>query len=115
MTTYGTHTYNTDLQATLALSAKVEDDGLQWEVSVTVTCTSPYRRAKVYGPPENCYPAEGPEFEFDEFEVWVGMVTIIKSTDWSVAEALFGANIWNHLYDDAVTDAEENPEEPDDF
>ena len=39
MTNYRTHTYNTDGQATLALSTKVEDDGLDWEVSVTVTCT----------------------------------------------------------------------------
>ena len=111
MKTYGTHTYNTDVQATLTLSAKVEDDGLQWEVSITVTCTSPYRPAQLYGPPEHCSPAEGPEYEFEEFEFFAGKVVILKSTDWTVAEALFGPNIWNHLYDDAVTDAEEQPQE----
>ncbi len=111
MPNYGTHTYTADVQATLSLSAEVEDDGLQWEVSVTVTCTSPYRPAQLYGPPEHCYPAEGSEFEFDEFKFFVGKVVILKSTDWTVAEALFGKNIWNHLYDDAVTDAEENPPE----
>ncbi len=112
MANYGTHTYTTNLQGTLSLSTKVEDDGLEWEVSVTVTCTSPYVPAYISGPPEHCYPEEGPEYEFDEFEFFVGEVVILKSTDWTVAEALFGKNIWNHLYDNAVTDAEENlPEE----
>ena len=111
MKTYGTHTYNTDVRGILSLSAKVEDDGLQWEVSVTVTCTSPYVPAQISGPPEHCSPAEGPEFEFDEFEFFVGKTVILNSTVWTVAEALFGANIWNHLYDDAVVDAEANPPE----
>ena len=39
MTNYGTHTYNTDLQGCLVLSGNAIDDGLDWEVSVTVTCT----------------------------------------------------------------------------
>ena len=69
MPNYGTHTYNTDVQACLVLSGNAIDDGLDWEVSVTVACTSPYVPAQVYGPPENCYPSEGPEFEWDEFPV----------------------------------------------
>ncbi len=116
MANYYTHTYTTEVYGTLTLTKEpdVEDDSLQWEVSVTVICTSPYVPAKIHGPPEFCYPAEGPEFEFDEFEVFVGKTTILKSADWTVAEALFGKNIWAHLYDDAVTDAEENsPEEGD--
>lgn len=111
MPNYVTHTYATTVQGTLSLSAEIEDDSLQWEVSVTITCVSPYVPAKLYGLPEDCYPAEAAEFEFDEFEVFVGKTVILKSTDWTVAEALFGANIWNHLYDDAVTDAEANPPE----
>ena len=108
---YGTHTYSTDIQATLALSAAVEDDGLQWEVSVTVHCTSPYCPAKVSGPPEHCYPAEGPEFEWDEFEFFVGKTMIVKSRNEHVAVALFGEIIWARLVRDAITDAEENPDE----
>ena len=111
MTTYGTHTYNTDVQGILILDGKKGGDGLQWEVSVTVTCTSPYVPAQLYGPPEYCDPAQGPEYEFDSFEFFVGKVVILRSKSWTVAEALFGANIWNHLYDDAVTDAEANPPE----
>ena len=118
MPNYGTHTYNTNIHGWLNYSENkvvilksVEDDGLQWEVSITVTCTSPYVPAQLCGPPENCYPAEGPEYEFDEFEFFVGKVVILRSKSWVVAEALFGENIWNHLYDDAVTDAEENPPE----
>ena len=117
MKTYGTHTYTTDLQATLELSTKgysappIFNAHLQWEVSVTVTCTSPYVPAQLSGPPEHCDPAQGPEFEFEEFEFFAGNKSILRSEKWSVAEALFGKNIWNHLYDDAVTDAEENPPE----
>ncbi len=109
--TYGTHTYNTDLQGELVLSGLAFDDGLQWEVSVTVTCTSPYVPAQLYGPPENCYPAEGPEFEWVEFEFFVGKTVIVKSTNEHVAAALFGELIWAQLVQDAITDAEENPDD----
>ena len=117
MANYGTHTYTTEVQAWLLLptgasSGLKEDEGLQWEVSITVTCTSPYVPAQLSGPPENCYPAEGPEYELEEFEFFAGKKSILRSDKWAMAEALFGTNIWNHLYDDAVTDAEENlPEE----
>ena len=110
MTDYGTHTYNTTMQGELVLSTAF-DDTLQWEVSVTVTCTSPYVPAKLYGLPEDCYPAEGPEFEFDEFEFFVGKTMIVKSRNEHVAVALFGEIIWARLVRDAITDAEENPDE----
>lgn len=111
MANYGTHTYNTTLQSWLKLDADRQEIGLEWEVSITVTCTSPYQPAQVYGPPEDCYPAEGPEFEFDSFEFFAGNKMILRSEKWSVGEALFGENIWNHLYDDAVINAEENPDD----
>ncbi len=76
-----------------------------------MTCTSPGCAAQLYGPPENCYPAEGPEFEFDEFTFFAGKKTILRSEKWSVAEALFGKIIWNRLYNDAVINAEENPDD----
>ena len=108
MTNYGTHTYNTDVQGWLKYLERVDDDGLLWEVSITVTCTYHGCAAQLCGPPENCYPAEGPEFEFISFEFFVGKTVIVDSESWAVAEALFGKIIWKHLYDDAVTDAEEN-------
>ena len=118
MANYGTHTYNTNIHGWLNYSENkvvilksVEEDGLEWEVSITVICTSPYVPAQLCGLLENCYPAEGPEYEFAEFEFFAGKKIICRSKSWSMAEALFGANIWNHLYDDAVTDAEENPPE----
>ncbi len=111
MPNYGTYTYNTELQGAFALDVAREDDGLLWEVSVTVTCTYPGCAAQLYGPPENCYPAEGPEFEFVSFEFFVGKTVIVSSGNWAVAQALFGAVIWNHLYNDAVLDAEENPDD----
>ena len=110
MTAYGTHTYTTTMQGELMLPTAF-DDTLQWEVSVTVTCTYPGCTAQLYGPPENCYPAEGPEFEFVSFKFFVGKLVIVETRNWAVAEALFGKIIWNHLYYDAVADAEENPDE----
>jgi len=109
--TYGLpHIYSTDITGSLALSALCEDD-VQWEVSVTVVCT--YRGCPQTGPTYSCggQPAEGPEFELDTYEVFVGQTVILRGDDWSKAEALFGAKIWNHLYDEAVADAEANPEE----
>ena len=41
----------------------------------------------------------------------MGKTVIVDSGSWAVAEALFGKIIWKHLYDDAVTDAEENPDD----
>ncbi len=109
--TYGTHTYNTDMQGELVLSGNCFDDGLQWEVSVTVTCTYPGCSAQLCGPPENCYPAEGPEFEWDEFKFFVGKTVIVKSKSEEIAAALFGEQIWAQLIRDAITDAEENPDD----
>ena len=108
MPNYGTHTYTTDVQGTLLFPTYVLDKYFVWEVSITIACTSRYRPAHTCGPPEHCDPEEAAEYEFDEFRLRRRFTTILKSTDWSVAEALFGANIWSHLYDDAVTDAEEN-------
>ena len=105
MPNYGTHTYNTNIHGWLNYSENkvvilksVEDDGLQWEVSITVTCTSPYVPAQLCGPPENCYPAEGPEYEFEEFEFFAGKKRILRSEKWSVAEALFGTNIADRFH-----------------
>ena len=109
MANYGTHTYNTEVYSWLALSdLEVKEDDLQWEASITVACTSPHRPAQLCGPPEHCDPEQAAEYEFDEFRLSAGGTTILKSTDWAVAEALLGANIWGHLYDEAGTDAEEN-------
>ena len=111
MTDYGTYTYNTDVQGSLSLSGDIFDDGLQWEVSISITCTSLYVPAYLGGPPEHCYPEEGPEFEWEEFEFFVGKTVIVKSKDEHVAAALFGETIWAQLVQDAITYAEENPEE----
>ena len=113
MTSYGTHTYTTDVQGILTLSATVSDD-IQWEVSITVNCTAPAQPAQLYGPPEDCYPAEGPEFELTDLCVVAGKIVIVSTQDWRVGEALFGETMWLHLYYDAVTDAKENMDDDQD-
>ena len=108
MPNYGTHTYATNVQGVLLSPTNVLDEDFEWEALITVACTSPHRPAQLGGPPEHCDPEQAAEYEFDEFRLSASGTTILKSTDWAVAEALLGKRIWKHLYDDAVTDAEEN-------
>jgi len=34
-------------------------------IEIEVTSYTPYTPAKLFGPPEDCYPEEGPEIEFN--------------------------------------------------
>ena len=56
MAKYGTFDYVTTLE---------DSDGIEREVLVVLACTALGTDAQLYGPPENCYPAEAPEFDFD--------------------------------------------------
>lgn len=44
--------------ATVYLTREDEDDGTETEITVRCYVT-PYRPARTWGPPEDCYPAEG--------------------------------------------------------
>lgn len=41
------------------------DEQITFEVVIEMRCTAPYVPARISGPPEDCYPAEGPEFELE--------------------------------------------------
>lgn len=97
-------TYDTELQIQFL---DHDQEEVSWEVSIELDCTYAGCPAKLSGPPEDCYPAEGPEFEFKEFTVFVGKTTIVKSKSPSVAEALFGEMLWGKLMDSATIEAEE--------
>ena len=98
-------TYDTELQIQfLDYDQELE---VSWEVSIELECTYAGCSAKLSGPPEDCYPAEGPEFEFKEFTVFVGKTIIVRSKHYSVAVALFGDMVWGRLIDDATIEAEE--------
>jgi len=60
----------------------VEDpeSGEEFIVSAEWCVSGRYTPAKLYGPPENCYPAEYPEFEWTEFTLDEFGRTYILST-----------------------------------
>jgi hypothetical protein len=49
----------------LSISTTLRRDGEDYDVSIEfdATITSPYVPAQTYGPPEDCYPSEGLEWE----------------------------------------------------
>ena len=44
--------------------------GFEWVVEIDYRVTSYGRPAQTYGPPENCYPAEGPEWEIESITLY---------------------------------------------
>lgn len=112
---YGGHTWTGCLPVLFPDHDK-DGDGIEWEISIELDCTNPGCPAQLYGPPENCYPAEGPEFELDRVTVFVGKINVLQTAKWSEAELVLGEAVWGNLIDAAYEDADENWEanEPDD-
>ncbi len=110
---YGSHTWNGTINAVFPDRDK-DSDPVEWEVSVEMDCTFPGDPGQITGPPENCYQAEGPEFEWSEVTVFVGGHTFMKTKDPKALVALLGDTVSDHVLDEAMTDACENwePEEP---
>ena len=44
--------------------------GFEWVVEIDYRVTSYGCPAQTYGPPENCYPAEGPEWEIESITLY---------------------------------------------
>jgi hypothetical protein len=89
------------------------DDGDGPEYRIHFEVTSPYVPAQTYGPPERCYPAEGPEIQITgiDGEEWN---TARKFYDWVPiekthlkyeVEAVYGWAELLDLSDEAVEDA----------
>ena len=114
--TYGSHTWSGTINAVFPDRDK-DEAPVEWEVSVEMDCTYPGDPGKLSGPPEDCYPPEGPEFEWDEVQVFVGEHTIMKTKSAKALQALLGDAVSDHVLDEAADDAVENwepegPEEP---
>lgn len=59
---------NVDFEAEIELeipggSCAEPEEWVTYTFTFDLRCTLPYRPAQLYGLPEHCYPAEGPEFE----------------------------------------------------
>ena len=65
-------------------------------LDITVTSYHPTVPARLFGPPEDCYPEEPAEIEFE----------VRLLTGHELSESDFGEDAWNDLYD-TVLDAHE--------
>lgn len=117
--TYGSHMWNGTINAVFPdrQMTNSETPGVEWEVSVEMDCTYPGCSAKLSGLPEDCYPAEGPEFEWRKVHVFVGEHTIMETDSGKALALLLGDAVSDHVLDEAAEDAVENwepegPEEP---
>lgn len=83
------------------------DDGREIEFNIVVTCTSTGCEAQLYGPPENCYPSEAPEFELDTIHVIdeQGNPYLISEL---VLDAFVGTGAALRMVEKAITDAVES-------
>jgi hypothetical protein len=93
-------------------SIEVEAEGEYHEAifDFTLTCTSPGCAAQLYGPPENCYPAEAAEFELDSVAVLDGESNPhIISVD--ILANIVGRELADKLVEKAIEDAQENMED----
>ncbi len=103
--TYGTHTWNGTLEV------KFPNETVEWEVSIDLKCTNPGDPGKLYGPPEDCFPPDPPEFEVTTFSVFVGLKVIVGAENdigWKETELVLGADTINALEELAFADAAEN-------
>ncbi len=76
------------------------------EVEFYLKLTDRGRPAKIYGPPEDCYPAEAPEWELDSI-----VLVFSKTHKLSIEEvdfiALFGQKFFDKHYELAEEEANE--------
>lgn len=74
---------------------------------LTLNCVTPGTPAQLYGPAENCYPAEGAEFELDSIHLIdeEGNHILITAAMFS---AFVGQDIETKMFESACLEAEES-------
>ncbi len=75
MSDYGSYTYNTTIEVQFLSGG----ERVEWEVSIEMKCTYPGDPGRQVGPPEECYPPEGAEFEWERVHLFVGEHTILDT------------------------------------
>jgi hypothetical protein len=82
------------------------DKEYEAEFIITLNCTVRRDPGRLSGPPEHCYPPEGPEFELDSIHVLAQEGKREISED--VLRAMLGDDMADKLLERAYTDAAES-------
>ena len=86
-----------------------DTDGHEPEFKFTMNCVSRGCKAQLYGPPEDCYPADAAEFELDTVHAFDSKGNPLMISE-AVLEAIIGVEATKKLTDAAFLDASENGE-----
>lgn len=100
---YGSHESNQYVE----VLAKGDDH--EAEFLLTLNCVNPGRSAQLYGPAENCYPAEAAEFELESIHVLDGEGKPYLISE-EILEAVVGEDAARQMVEDAETEAMESGE-----
>lgn len=100
-----TNYYNYTIDFTLSVDDNVEEFTTV-ELEICLRLTSPGRPAKLYGPPEDCYPAEDPEWELGALTLLFSKKHKLKISDENCI-ALFGRKFFDKHLDLAIEEANE--------
>ncbi len=94
-----------------AQSIEVEAEGEYCEAMfrLDMNCVSPGCKAQLFGPPENCYPAEDAEFELDTIHVLDGEGNPTEISE-DLLSKIIGPELVAKLIERAVVDAHETME-----
>ena len=82
-------------------------DGKEAEFQLTLNCVTSGCPAQLYGPAENCYPAEAPEFELESIHVLDDDGNPIKISE-EILKAVVGEDIFQTMVENAETEAMES-------
>ena len=82
-------------------------DGKEAEFQLTLNCVTLGCPAQLYGPPENCSPAEAAEFELDSVHVLDDEGKPVKISE-EILEAVVGQTVARQMIEDAETEAMES-------
>ena len=89
---------------------EVEDrESIEIEFQITLICTALGQPARLGGPPEDCYPAEAPEFEVSTIYVINDDGNPVEVSE-EAFRAFVGAGIADKLMEDAAVEANESGE-----
>ncbi len=82
-------------------------DGKEAEFQLTLNCVTLGCPAQLYGPPENCYPADAAEFELDSIHLLDDEGNPVEISE-QVLKAFVGEDVFQKMVEDAETEAMES-------
>ena len=101
MANYGSH------ESIQCIEVEIGGEARDTEVLFMLDCVSPGTKAQLYGPPENCYQAEAPEFEVESVHVLTPAGKWVKISE-DILSAFAGTGLTLELVNKAIEDAIES-------